>query len=239
MQNIFLKDENNPVYKNIVLFYELRNKVEHRFLPEIDSKILSECQAFILGFEKLLVENFGDEHTLLEGAYIPLQLSYGMRKLPETKESKNILSFINDYRNSLSTDIVNSQDFAYKIFIMPNIGNHRNSSDVAIDFIKIDENNPEEMEKYNKSIVAIKQQKVQVANQGQLKPSMVIEKIKEKTEITKAIYWHTQMWKKYKVRDSKETCKIEYCQYDEPHKDYIYTEQWVDYLIEKESLNLS
>lgn len=235
----FFKNENNPVYKNIVLSYELRNKIEHRFLPEIDSKILSECQAFILGFEKLLVENFGDEHTLLEGAYIPLQLSYGMRKLPETKESKNILSFINAYRSSLSTDIINSQDFAYKIFVMPNVGNHRNSSDAAINFIKIDENNPKEMEKYNKSIIAIKQQKVQVANQGQLKPGMVITKIQEKTGITKTIHWHTQMWKKYKVRESKETCETEYCQYDEPHKDYIYTEQWVDYLIGKENLNLS
>ncbi len=235
----FFKNENDPVYKNIVLFYELRNKVEHRFLPEIDSKILSECQAFILGFEKLLVKNFGDKHTLLEGAYIPLQLSYGIRKLPKTKESKNILSFINDYRNSLSTDIVNSQDFAYKIYVMPNVGNHRNSSDAAIKFIKIDESNPQEIEKYDKSIVAIKQQKVQVANQGRLKPGMVVTKIQEKTGITKTIHWHTQMWKKYRVRESRDTCKTEYCQYDEPHKDYIYTEQWVDYLIEKENLNLS
>lgn len=232
----FFGDENNPVYKNIVLFYKLRNKVEHRFLPEIDSKILSECQAFILGFEKVLVDIFGDEHTLLEGAYIPLQLSYGMRKLPKTKESNSILSFIEEYRHSLSSDIVNSQDYAYKIFIIPNIGNHRNSSDVAIDFIKIDENNSNEMDKYNKSIIAIKQQKVQVANQGQLKPSMVIKKIEENTGIKKTIHWHTQMWKKHKVRESKETCNIEYCQYDEPHKDYIYTEEWVDYLIKKENL---
>ncbi|OIR25490.1 DUF3644 domain-containing protein [Bathymodiolus thermophilus thioautotrophic gill symbiont] len=233
----FFKDENHPIYKNIVLFYELRNKIEHRFLPEIDSKILSECQAFILGFEKVLVEEFGDEYTLLEGAYIPLQLSYGMRKLPKTKESKNILSFIENYRNSLSTDIVNSQDFAYKIYVMPNVGNHRNSSDAAINFIKIDEKNPEEIKKYNDSIIAIKQQKIQVANQGQLKPSMVVAKIKEKTGAEKKIYWHTQMWKKYKVRESKDTCNTKYCQYDEPHKDYIYTEKWVSYLIQEENLN--
>jgi hypothetical protein len=235
----FFKDENNPVYKNIVLFYELRNKVEHRFLPEIDSEILAECQAFILGFEKVLVEIFGDKHTLLEGAYIPLQLSYGIRKLPKTKASENILSFIENYRNSLSSNIVNSQDYAYKIFVMPNVGNHRNSSDGAIDFVKIDENNSEKIKKYNKSIIAIKQQKVQVANQGQLKPGMVITKIKEKTEISKTIHWHVKMWKKYKVRESKEACKTQYCQYDEAHKDYIYTGEWVDFLIKKEIPNSS
>ena len=233
----YFKNENNPLYKNIVFFYGLRNKVEHRFLPEIDANILSECQAFILGFEKVLIDYFGNEHTLLEGAYIPLQLSYGTRKLPITKESKNILSFINDYRRSLSTEIINSQEYAYKIHVMPNVSNHRNSSDAAITYIEIDEKNPKEIEKYKKFIIAIKRQKVQVANQGKLKPSMVVARIKEKTKADKSIHWHIQMWKKYKVRDSKVTCSTEYCQYDEPHKDFIYTEKWVDFLIEHENLN--
>ena len=227
--------ENNPILKNILFFYELRNKIEHRFLPEIDAHILGECQAFILGFERILTKEFGDKHTLLDD-YIPLQLSRSVRKIPETKDGKSLLSFINKYRDSLSMDITNSQDFSYKVFIMPNVGNHRNSSDTAIDFIKIDENNSEEMTKYGKSIIAIKQQKIQVANQGRLKPSRVIKEIREKTDIKKTMNWHTTMWKKYKVRSQGKNAKtiIKYCQYDEPHGDYIYTDKWVDFLIETE-----
>ena len=228
-------DKKNPVLENILFFCKLRNKIEHRFFPEIDAHILSECQSFILGFENILTKEFGNKHTLLDD-YIPLQLSKSMRKIPETSDGKSLLSFIEKYRNSLSTDITSSQDFAYKIFIMPNVGNHRNSSDTAIDFIKIDENNPEEMEKYGKSIVAIKQQKIQVANQGYLKPSRVIEEIEKKTRVKKTRYWHTTMWKKHKVRSKGENAKtiVEYCQYDEPHRDYIYTDKWVDFLIKTE-----
>ena len=28
-------------------------------------------------------------------------------------------------------------------------------------------------------------------------------------------------------------CKTEFCHYDEPHQDYIYTKKWVDFLVEK------
>ncbi len=230
-------NRSDPTLKNILFFYQLRNKIEHTFLPEIDANILGECQAFILGFDKILTKEFGDGHTLLDD-YIPLQLSRSVREIPETRDGKSLLSFINKYRVSLSTDITNSQDFAYKVFVIPNVGNHRNSSDVAINFIKIDENNSEELTKYSKSIIAIKQQKIQVANQGRLKPTGVVEEIKMKTGIKKTIHWHTTIWKKHKVRklgkDVKTTAK--YCQYDVPHKDYIYTDKWVDFLIKEEKI---
>ncbi len=230
-------NSNDPTLKNILFFYKLRNKVEHRYAPEIDANILGECQAFILGFNKILTNEFGDVHALLDD-YIPLQLSRSVRKIPETGDGTSLLSFINNYRSSLSTDITNSQDFSYKIFIVPNVGNHRNSSDMAIYFKKIDENNSEKMKEHDKLIIAIKQQKIQVANQGRLKPSGVIEEIKKKTGIKKTMHWHTTMWKKHKVRKSGKNPKTteKYCQYDEPHGDYIYTDEWVDFLIKNESI---
>jgi len=50
--------------------------------------------------------------------------------------------------------------------------------------------------------------------------------------------WHTQMWKKHKVRPSSKDedpkkCETQYCQYDELHKDYIYTDEWVDLLVKE------
>lgn len=45
-------------------------------------------------------------------------------------------------------------------------------------------------------------------------------------------------WKRYGVRPSggaktPAATQEKYCVYDEPHKDYLYTPAWVDYLIEK------
>lgn len=228
-----LFDENDPLIKNILFFYQLRNKIEHRFLPEIDADILGECQAFILGFDKILIKEFGDRHTLLDN-YIPLQLSRSMGKIPETKDGKSLLSFIENYRHSLSMDITNSQDFAYKIYLIPNIGNNRNTSDAAIKFVKINE-----IEECNQSIVAIKERNIQVANQGCLKPGAVVKTIQDRTGIQKTIHWHTQMWKKHQARQGSTNThtNTKYCQYDEPHKDYIYTNKWVDFLIENEIEN--
>ena len=77
-----------------------------------------------------------------------------------------------------------------------------------------------------------------VANVNYLKPSMVLERLKEKGYI-KTMSWHTDMWRKYKVRPAsnatnKSSCKSEYCVYDRPHKDYLYTDAWVQKLVEKE-----
>ena len=190
-----------------------------------------------MSFEEILTQEFGDKHTLLDN-YVPLQLSHTARKMPKTNNGSEILSFIEKYRNSLSTYIKNSQKFAYKIFITPNIGKNRNTADAAIKFVNVSDN-PEEIEKYEGSIIATIDKKVPIANLGKFKPSDVVKKIEEKTDEQKTINWHTKMWKKHKVRpptsdENKLVTKEEYCQYDEPHKDYIYTEKWVDFLIEKE-----
>ena len=47
--------------------------------------------------------------------------------------------------------------------------------------------------------------------------------------------WHTKMWKTKNVRpatnsDDPRNCNTKYCQYDEPHKDYIYTDAWKELL---------
>jgi hypothetical protein len=111
------------------------------------------------------------------------------------------------------------------------LGNHRDSSDIAIEYVKFDPNNSEEMAKYQKFIVGIKEKIIQVANQGKYKPSDVLRIIKEKTEQKKGMNWHTRMWKNHEVRPTPKNCKTQYCQYDEPHKDYIYTDAWIDFLI--------
>ena len=47
---------------------------------------------------------------------------------------------------------------------------------------------------------------------------------------------HTYLWKAFRVRPLKQSdCKFdtveEFCVYDEPHNDYLYTEHWVTFII--------
>ena len=73
--------------------------------------------------------------------------------MPVEKEAKKVLNFIKDFRDSIDPAISQQQEYAFKMFIIPKLGNHRNSSDVSVEYIKFDEENPEDMEKYEKLIV--------------------------------------------------------------------------------------
>ena len=172
VKNLF--DENDPVRKNIELFVNLRNKLEHRNLPGIDPDLIGECQALVLNFEDWLVQKYGDRFSLIDVMFVPIQLTNSKRVLPKTKIEQKVLQFIKDYRNILTPEIINSQQFSFKAFLVPKIGNHRSSSDIAIEFVKYDENNPKEMEKYEKAIVAIKEKYAPVVNADMYKPSDVL-----------------------------------------------------------------
>jgi len=232
--------DNDPIRKNIELFIKLRNKVEHRNLPALDQFILGECQALVINFESWLVGEFGKDKSIIDTMFIPIQLSSSRRSLPKSKLENNVIDFVKDYRNILSAEVVNSQKYEFKAFFVPKIGNHRSSSDIAIEFVKYDEDNPTEMEKYDKAIVAIKEKMIPVANADRFKPAKVLDYYNSRTQKQKNMAWHTSMWQKYQVRPrtgmpNKLNCKTDYCIYDSPHSDYVYTEKWIDFLVEKEA----
>ena len=83
----------------------------------------------------------------------------------------------------------------------------------------------------------IKQKLVPVVNPGKLKPSHVLPLVASK--IAPKVFnmdTHTRAWKFWKVRPPSKSpnprdCTAKYCQYDEPHGDYLYTDDWVDLLV--------
>lgn len=141
IKKVFL-DKHPAIWSNLDLLYRLRNKIEHRFLPQIDAEVLGECQACVLNFEKFIVTNFGVKHSTMGDFHIPLQMMYEIKKLPTTKNDQDIINFIKEYRNLIINDIENSQEFVSKFYLIPKIGNNKNSSDHALEFVKF--NTPEE-----------------------------------------------------------------------------------------------
>lgn len=225
----------SPEYKNIDFLVRLRNKIEHRSLPGIDPEIVGECQAFLLNFEDILIKEFGPRNSLIDFLFIPLQLTRDIKSLVTSKDEKKVLSFIKNFRNSLTGNIQESQKFAFKAFLIPKLGNHRTSSNIAIEFVKFDENNPEEMKKYEKMFVGIKERIVPVINAGYLKPTQVLKTLQD-NGYKKNMHWHTKMWNKHRVRPSyglkdPKKCKTDYCRFDEAHGDYLYTPKWISLLI--------
>ena len=60
----YYKDKIPPLRKNLEFFVGLRNKIEHRSMPQLDDQIFGECQALLLNFEALLNKEYSDQYSL-------------------------------------------------------------------------------------------------------------------------------------------------------------------------------
>jgi hypothetical protein len=236
----------NAVAQNLRFFIELRNKIEHRLLPELDIEIFGECQALLFNFEEMIEKEFGIKYALNESLAISLQFSR-MRHAEKNKSIRqlmrpladNVTNFIQKFRSTLSDDIFGDMAYSYRIFLIPNTGSHRSRDSIAVEFIPYEPDNPEQMTKYEKMIALVKERHVPVANLDRIKPSDVAKQVERALGPQKkfsASHHHVKCWRYYEVRPTKGStnpaqCKIEFCQYDDLHKDYAYTKKWVEFLI--------
>lgn len=237
------QDISDASRKNLELFILLRNKIEHRFLPQLDIEVYGECQAMLLNYEDLIVNKFGNYYSLNETLSIPLQVvrsrtnwqseSIGAVQKIHYDELKK---FLYDYRRDLPDNVYTDMNYSFRVYLVAKTGNHKGSSDIAMEFIKFDPENPQEYAELEKNITLIKEKTVQVANHGKYKPKSVVEEVARRINKHFTINLHTKAWKFYKVRTSEKSssgCKSEYCHYDVAHNDYVYTEKWIDFLADK------
>lgn len=241
--NEYFEDRNPPCRENLKFFVRLRNKIEHKFLPALDPEIYGECQALLLNYEKLMTQEFGNEFGLSESLAIPLQLlsinpdwrNKVLKKI-QSIEYKTVKEYIDIFRDSLDETVWGNSEYSFRVFLVPKLGNRQTSSDLAVEFVHYDPKKPEEMEKYKNVVAFIKETQTQVVNPGKLKPGDVSQKIRKALGIAfHPSAHHARCWKYYEVRpesnsDQPDKTTTKYCQYDPVHEDYVYTEEWVEFL---------
>ena len=232
-----------PVKMNLKLFIELRNKIEHRYcdLSSLDIKLFGECQALLYNYEATLADWFGDDYALNSSLAYSLQFSLlreggqlSAQKKLLSKEMKSVTDFIDKYRTNIPSEVYCSQQFSVKLVQIPKIGN-TNKADCAIEFVKWNES---DVDKYKKVLAIIRDKvvRIPVGNADMMKPGKVVETLKEKAGIEISISDHTLLWTAFNVRPHrndahKEKTDSRFCVYDEPHDDYLYTEEWVNFLV--------
>jgi hypothetical protein len=237
----YFNDEKGAARKNLEMFIDLRNVIEHRYAPALDMRISGECQALLFNYEKILVEEFGPYYSLATQVAIPMQLSKissqakinAQRELQKA-DFKFLSEHIRIYQDALDDEIVRSQDFCFRVLLIPKLVNRASASDISIEFIKLDEHSRTFVEGVQHQYAAfIKTKTVPVANQGLLRASDVVSIIQETTEPRFIMHHHVLAWKYFNVRPKEkmpEGCDPRYCQYDEPHRDFVYTSEWVELL---------
>ena len=241
--NEYYGGNNPPVRQNLDFIIGLRNKIEHRYVPGIDAHVAGECQALLLNFDRLISDSFGDYYSIADSLSVPLQTStlrhtartLALRRL-QAKHYDEVMEHIDAYRSSLADEIYSDPGYSFRVYLIPKIGNHASSSDAAFEFVKYDPANSDDMEALERQVALIRERPISVVNPGMHKPSHVAKKVAARLGRHFSTHNHIQAWRAYGVRVSgirPEECKTEYCQFDIVHQDYVYTDAWVDFLVQK------
>lgn len=251
LQQYFGNDTQNAIRKNLEFFIPLRNIIEHKSLPEIDSDIFAECQAMLINYDTILAKEFGDSHQIRECLSFSLQLFPSAKSLASAVKSnpdaKATVQFIEQYRSTLSADVLRSGAYSFKAFLIQ-VANHQSKDSLPVQFVRWDDIPEDKKDQVMRVAALVKEKYVEkpIAAQGLLLPSGVIKKVKEKLGDLKNHRgkdkfnpdWHTRCWKKYKIRPDNKSknpshTDSKYCVYNALGKNYGYTNDWVNHLIEK------
>jgi hypothetical protein len=244
--NQHFKGDNPAVRKNLEFFIKMRNRIEHSTLAELDPEFFGECQAMLLNFEQLLVTEFGERHVIRAGLTFALQFSKFTPRLPagsakpREREFKQIKQLADAFRSSLSMEVKNDLAYSFKVYLVPKVGNHASGDTVAVEFVKYDPSKPEEMARYEKVVAMIKEKEktIAVANLGRLKPSAVVRQVGARLGKPFTHHDHMLCYLHFKTRPAGNAsdpmaCDSRHCAYDEVHKDYSYSPDWVEFLVER------
>lgn len=199
----------------------------------------------LLNFEQTLVSEFGEKHAIRGGLTFTLRFSKAAYR-PQTggaarsqgKTYRAVKQFIDAFRSSLSADVQNDLAYSFKVYLLPKMGGHASKDAVAIEWVKYDPSNPDEMKQYEKVVAMIKEKQVPVANLGLLKPGEVVRQVQKRLGKRFNMYHHVQSYRHFNARPGKgavdpTACDARYCVYDQMHKDYGYRPEWVEFLIQQ------
>lgn len=150
---------------------------------------------------------------------------------------QDIKKHIDKYKTDLPQVIFDSQEYSIKLLQIPKI-NNTNRNDLAVEFVNWNSLTEEDRVNYQQICTVIKDRIVvqQVLNADLLKPGAVIQAVEGKTGIKISQNDHSLLWKAFQVRpvstaESKFDTVSKFCIYDEPHNDYLYTDEWVAFIV--------
>jgi len=241
LQNEFA-DARDPVRANVEFFIGLRERIEHRFtrnrLRYVELLVSGKINALLLNFEKTLVSRFGQRQSLAETLRFPVFLSSLSRDSAELLESAyaaapaSILRFVEAYEARLDRAVRVSEAYDFRIYLMPKASPAER--DLPIEFVDLSKLSAEEAQAVENARVIIRDRQVEAINVSRLKAGEVVARV-QAIYPAFSMYYHTLAWRRYGIRPASNApdpaqSDTTYAVYDRAHRDYLYTEAWVERL---------
>lgn len=252
LRQYYESDTGNAVRKNLEFFIPLRNKIEHRNLPELDPSIFGECQAMLLNFDECVEQEFGAKWCIRQCLSFALQMYPTSENLAQAvgrnRAVRSAAEFVRQYRSTLDPGVYASGKYAFKAFLIQ-VANHPSQDALAIQFRNYDKLTEQEKTEIDRLVVAVKYKQSSIANADTIRVGEVCKRVQAAFGNPKVMRgskqidkynqgWHTKCWIRFGVRPSSgsthpDHTDARYCIYDPRHNDYSYTDAWVNLLIEK------
>ncbi|GEM_PF-406134 len=214
---------------NLGSIKKIRDEVEHLLLRKADMKFLSIFQACCLNFDKVLCELFGEETTLKNDLSFSLQFAKMDFDQLVDVQSYDIPPEIEVLDQALEKELGDERlgDMEYRFRVVYTFENATKSKS-HLKFLHPNDEGADEVKN-----VLIKHEISDKLYPH--KPSIAARLIAEKSGKTFTQNNHTQAWKKFDARPNKmvaepQNTNKDYCIYHVAHKDYTYSDKWVDFI---------
>ena len=110
---------------------------------------------------------------------------------------QSMRKFFTEFRTALSEDVLTDESYCFKVFLIPKVGVHAKSSDLAVEFVRYDPNKPEEMKQYERLVTLIKPKQISVANLNGLRAGQVVQQVAARLGRRFTQQSHCKCWRHY------------------------------------------
>jgi len=240
-----LPNSDDPVRKNLEFTIQLRNKIEHRYQEAIGLATEGYAQALVLNFEEELI-SLGRTYSLGDALRFPIFVgsitAVGQARIEELRNELPVRTrdFIAAFEAGLSSDVVQDCRFDFRLFLIPKLGT-KAGAEQALEFVRegdLTDEQREILEALGQSgKVIVREQLRAVSSHGLMKPSAASRKIERRIPFKFSVYaQYRYAWLHLNCRPASgaerpERTDEKYCVYDEPHRDYLYTDAFVDRVV--------
>lgn len=241
--------ELNAVRANLEFFIKFRNRIEHRHTGSDEAlfaAIGGQSHALLLNYEEELTSFFGATHTLANQLRFPVFIGTFTESAEDALiRLQNALpidlkTFLADYDADISEELQSDPHYRLRLRVL--LETASSTGDMALQFSRFEDLSLEQqaaMEELGKTgKVIVRQQVRPVQNKAMFKPSQVTQLVSKAIPFDFNPHDFTLSWKagNYRPLNGSSDPKItraDFCIYDEPHRDYLYTQAYVNHLIDK------
>lgn len=240
----FITDPSDPVRRNISFFIGLRNRIEHHYTAKnmagIEALVAGKVQALFLNFERTLVAEFGQSESLGEALRFPIFIgsitedAVDAVKRVYAQVPVAARTFIQTFEAPLDDAMLSDPAYDFRIFLLPKASS-KAKADLAVEFVDLAKLTDAQRGEIDRATVVIRDRHVAAANLNAMMAGEVVARVQAVYPRFTTQGGHVFAWKHFGIRPAKNAADpmrtdARYCVYDRAHKDYVYTEAWVEKL---------